>query len=293
MRVAKVRVLAATAALSVVTALGTPPSVTPQEVELRLTQGTVDVNGVELFYRIGGHGPPLLLIHGFTMVGHYWDRFLKEFGSHYTVIIPDLRGHGRSTNPSGEFTYRNVARDMFGLLDHLGFVRVRAIGYSAGANTLIHMAAQQPERLEAMVLVAGAHRLTLGARKAFRGLPVLEDLSEEWQKYYSRSHPNGEIQIRSLLSQLRGLADNYADFDFSPEHLSAIPVRTLLVCGDRDEFYPMEVVLELYQALPNAALWVMPGLGHQFLTIEFGGSEYAEEIFPGAVRRFLDQKSSN
>jgi hypothetical protein len=55
----------------------------------------------------------------------------------------------------------------------------------------------------------------------------------------------------------------------------------------------MEVVLELYQALPNAALWVMPGLGHQFLTIEFGGSEYAEEIFPGAVRRFLDQKSSN
>jgi pimeloyl-ACP methyl ester carboxylesterase len=289
MRVAEKRILSFSLALLAILTFGRSQNLTALEPEVQLKEGAVAVNGVELFYRIGGNGPPLLLIHGFSAAGYYWDRFLEEFGPHYTLIIPDVRGHGRSTNPLDEFTYQDVARDMFGLLDHLGIGRVKGIGYSAGGNTLIHMAVQQPERVEAMVLVAGAHRLTLDARESLRRWPSLQDLPEEWRDFFLRQHPGGEPQIRSLFSQLRALADNYSDFDFSPEHLSTIPTRTLLVWGDRDEFYPMDVVLELYEALPNAALCVLPGQGHMFLATEFGGSEAAEKMFLTTVLPFLEQ----
>lgn len=290
MRFVEKRILSISLALLFILTFGRSQNLIALEPEVHLKEGAVAVNGVELFYRIGGIGPPLLLIHGFTGTGRYWDRFLDEFGPHYTLVIPDLRGHGRSTNPSGVFTYRDVARDMFGLLDHLEIRRFNGIGYSAGGNTLIHMAVQQPERVEAMVLVAGAHRLTLDAREALRKWPNLQDLPEETREYYRREHPGGEPQIRSLFSQLRSLADNYNEFDFSPEHLSTIPTRTLLVWGDRDEIYPLDVALELYEALPNAALWVVPGQGHMLLATEFGGSEDTEKMFPTAVIPFLQEK---
>ena len=62
----------------------------------------------------------------------------------YRLIIPDLRGHGRSTNPSGLFTHRQCAEDLFALLDQLEILRFKAVGISAGGNTLLHMATARP-----------------------------------------------------------------------------------------------------------------------------------------------------
>src|SRR5688572_3583082 len=56
----------------------------------------------------------------------------------YRVIVPDLRGHGRSTNPGGAFTFRQCAQDVLALLDGLGLDRTKAIGLSMGAKTLLH-----------------------------------------------------------------------------------------------------------------------------------------------------------
>jgi pimeloyl-ACP methyl ester carboxylesterase len=258
-----------------------------EEPHLRLTDDTVHLNGVDLFYRIGGSGPPLLLIHGFTSVGHFWDDLLDDFGQHYTVIVPDLRGHGRSTNPAAEFTYREAARDIFGLLDHLSIKRVKGVGFSAGGCTLLRMAAQRPDRVEAMVLIAPAHRLTLGAREALRTLPRLEELPERDRKFYQQFHPGGESQTRSLLAQARAFADNYDDFSYTPERLATIAVRTFLVWGDRDDTAPVHLALELYQALPDAALWVIPGQGHDAVWKDWGGSEWAAELFPTLALEFL------
>jgi len=264
-----------------------------QEPRLHLEERSVQVGGATIHYQVGGSGPPLLMIHGFAFGGHAWDPFVDAFGEHYTVIVPDLRGHGRSTNPSGEWSYKQVARDMFRVLDQLGFEQVSGIGYSAGGNTLIHMAAQQPQRLSSMVLVAGAHRLTTKARDAIRAFPPFQDMPPEQQEETRRLHPRGDQQIRSLYAQLRTLADNYEDFDFSPEHLASIPVRTLLVWGDRDEFYPLDVALELYEALPNASLWVVPGESHLFLASDaFGGSRVAAEAFTPTVLRFLSSTAA-
>jgi pimeloyl-ACP methyl ester carboxylesterase len=105
------------------------------------------------------------------------------------MLVPDLRGHGRSTNPAGQFTFRQVAKEMFVLLDRLGLERVNAIGLSAGAKTLLHMA-------------------------------------------------------------------------FTPPLLATIAARTLIVHGDRDPIYPVEMAMELYRSIPRSALWTVPNGGH-------------------------------
>jgi pimeloyl-ACP methyl ester carboxylesterase len=79
-----------------------------------------------------------------------------------------LRGHGRSTNPSKEFTFRQLSLDVFSLLDHLGVERCKAIGLSMGAKTLLHLATQQPARVEAMVLLSAAPYFPEQARAIMR-----------------------------------------------------------------------------------------------------------------------------
>src|SRR5713226_7411724 len=112
------------------------------------------VNDIEMYYEIRGEGEPLVLLHGGGGAGVNWQLIFKEPPDGYRLIIPDLRGHGRSTNPSEEFTFRQCALDVFALLDHLGIHRFNAIGLSLGAKTLLHVATQQPDRVVAMVLVS-------------------------------------------------------------------------------------------------------------------------------------------
>ena len=71
---------------------------------------------------------------------------------------------GDRRTPAASFTFRDVAHDIFALLDHLGIDRVKAIGMSAGANTLLHMATQQPARVAAMIHVSGTPRFPDQAR---------------------------------------------------------------------------------------------------------------------------------
>src|SRR5713226_4910835 len=78
------------------------------------------VNGIQLYYEIHGEGSPLLLLHYFGGAGEVWAPFVPEFAKSYRVIVVDMRGHGRSTNPSGQFTHRQSALDIFALLDQLG-----------------------------------------------------------------------------------------------------------------------------------------------------------------------------
>ena len=94
------------------------------------------------------------------------------------------------------------------------------------------------------------------------------------------------------MAQLRGLADNYEEFDLSPEHLSTIPTRTLLVWGDRDPLVPVELAFEIYRAMPDAALWVVPNQEHVPVWETYGGSPEAASIFCPVVLQFLERSRS-
>jgi pimeloyl-ACP methyl ester carboxylesterase len=222
----------------------------------------VTVNGVLLHYEDRGAGEPLLLLHGGTGIGSDWNLvFSTDDLDGYRAIVPDFRGHGRSTNPSRAFTFRQAATDMFALLDHLSIPRVKAVGLSMGAKTLLHMATQQPDRVEAMVLVSAAPYFPAEARAAMAHLSVHGFSAADWAAQRTR-HVHGDDQIRMLFEQMRGLKDSYDDMAFTPPLLATITARTLVVHGDRDPLYPIELALQLYRAIPSSALWVVPDGGH-------------------------------
>ena len=135
-----------------------------------------------------------------------------------------------------------------------------------------------------MVLAAGAHRLPLGVRQERRaGAFRWENLNPESLECFRQLHPGGDPQIRWVMAQMDGFGDNYVDFDVSPEHLMTITTPSLLVWRDRDTNFPVEFGLEIYRAMPNAALWVLPAQGHVALWV----SDEAQAAFPEVVHRFF------
>jgi pimeloyl-ACP methyl ester carboxylesterase len=72
----------------------------------------------------------------------------------------------------------------------------------------------------------------------------------------------GDTQIRELIAQFNALHENYDDMNFTAQDLSAITARTLVVHGDRDRFFPVEIPVNIYRSIPDAALWIIPWGGH-------------------------------
>ena len=143
--------------------------------------------------------------------------------------------------PGADTRAADVARDLFALLDALGIDRVKAIGMSAGANTLLHMATQQPARVEAMIHVSGTPRFPDQARAIMRTLTAAQT---------------------PLWRHAHAFADDRDDMNFDAASLATITARTLIVHGDRDPLYPVELALELYRHIAGSALWVVPNGGH-------------------------------
>ncbi len=218
---------------------------------------TVSLNGMQMYYVLHGQGEPLVLLHGFTGSSSDWSFFFHDLASEYQLVIPDLRGHGRSTNPSMEFTFRQCALDVFALLDRLGIDRFKAIGLSGGGNALLHMATQQPGRIENMVLVSATSYYPEQARTLMGYFTVDNLTDEEWHVLRQR-HQHGDEQIRALYMQGQTFKDQYDDMNFTGPYLSTIAARTLIVHGDRDPLYPVDIAVEMYTAIPDSYLWIIP-----------------------------------
>ena len=249
-------------------------------------ESTESVNGIEMYYEIRGEGEPLVLLHGFTGSGADWKIIFKDPPDRFRLIAPDLRGHGRSTNPSTEFTFRQAALDVLALLDRLQVERFKAIGLSAGAKTLLHMATQQPARIEAQVLVSAAHYFPEQARAIMRRMTAETQTDEEWRAMRQR-HKHGDDQIRALLMQGNAFKDSFDDMNFTPPYLSTISARTLIVHGDRDPFYPINIPVEIYSAIPRSYLWIIPNGGHGPIFGELMGSGETTGRFAETALGFL------
>jgi len=218
------------------------------------------LNGVQLYFEVHGAGEPLLLLHGFSGSSQDWKAVTAEWGTDFQLIVPDLRGHGRSGILSKPFRHQEAAEDMLALLDHLGVTACKGLGISGGGNVLLHMSTKQPERVKAMVLVSATPYFPAQARKIMRQYP--DSLTEAQWETLRRSHLGGDTQITALLASTKAFADSYDDMTFTPPHLSTIQARTLIVQGDRDPLYPVEVSVEMARAIPRSSLWIVPNGGH-------------------------------
>ena len=223
---------------------------------------TIRINHFDMFVETDGSGEPLLLLHGGGGCHEDWNFAGRgEFVREYKLIVPDARGDGRSTNPARTITHRQCALDTLAMLDHLSIERCRAIGISMGGNILLHMATTQPERIESMVVVSATMYFPEQARAIMRQIRVDDQPSSEWDAMRKR-HKLGEDQIKALWEWQRGMKDSYDDMNFTPLLLSKIQARTMIVYGDRDFLYPVEMGVEMYRAIPGSALWVVPNGGH-------------------------------
>lgn len=146
-----------------------------------------------MYYEVHGKGVPLLVLHGFTGSGAGLESLFKPLTATHQLIIPDLRGHGRSTNPSQQFTFQQSAA--------------------------------------------------------------------EWEMMRN-THQQGDEQIRMLWEQARTLSESDNDMNFTPESLAKIKTKTLLIQGDRDPLYPLDLTIEMYKSIPNSYLWIIPNGGH-------------------------------
>ncbi len=240
------------------------------------------VNGIELYYEIRGAGEPLMLLHGFTGAGSDWRYVfdLDDLAQSWRLIIPDMRGHGGSTNSPGEFTHRQSALDMFALLDHLKIDKFKAIGLSGGGNTFLHMATQQPSRVEAMVIISATTHFPDQARAIMAQFSFDQLGAEELAQMRAR-HRHGDDQIRALFRNGNAFKDSYDDLNFTAADLAKITADTLIVYGDRDPLYPLSIATAMYAAIPRSHLLVIPNAGHAPI---FAG---AKNYFVATAKAFL------
>lgn len=250
------RLLRLTALLGIVAIASHGPAVAQEDPVER----TVRLNGIDMYVEMHGAGEPLVLLHGFGGCAQTWDPFVDELAAYYRLIIPDLRAHGHSTGLAETFSHRQAASDVVALLDSLGIQRFKAMGISTGGMTLLHVATRQPERVGAMVLIGATYHFPEQAREMARELKraMATDGAPGARAMFGECATRGEPQADSLLAKFISLKDSHDDMNLTADDLSAISVRTLIVHGDRDEFFPVEIPVEMYNAIPESELWIIP-----------------------------------
>jgi pimeloyl-ACP methyl ester carboxylesterase len=232
----------------------------PDLIQTTLQGHFAAVNGIQMYYEVYGDGAPLVLLHGTPSTGRSWQTFIPHFAEYYRVIVPDFRGYGRSTNPQNDWTHRQLAFDVFALLDQLKIEEFKAMGMSSGAITLLHMATQQPSRLASMVLIGATPYATEQSRTLVREW-IRDSPNWNWEEL-RQEHVYGDAQIQAIIEGLDDYVNRHDDVAFTPPHLATIRAKTLIVHGDRDEHFPVRLATEMYISMPNAYLWVVPNGGH-------------------------------
>jgi pimeloyl-ACP methyl ester carboxylesterase len=132
--------------------------------------------GHTLRYEERGTGTPLVLIHGGLASSALWEPHLPDLADDFRVITPDSRGHGRSTNPSGQLSYTQLADDVAALIAALGLVRPVVGGYSDGGQVALELGARHPGTAGALIVGAAyPEYATTGIREAHRAFIGADD----------------------------------------------------------------------------------------------------------------------
>jgi pimeloyl-ACP methyl ester carboxylesterase len=252
----------------------------------------IRLHGHRLRYRVAGRGPLLLLIHGIAGRSATWEDVAPALARRFTVLAPDLPGHGASAKPRGDYSigaHANTLRDLAGAL---GFERGSVVGHSLGGGIAMQFAYQFPERCERLVLVSSGglgrevHALlrsaTLpgaelvlpllfneGTRRSVDsvtrwvgrlGLRPAGDLDELRQAFASLREPAAR---RAFLSTARSVIDARGQrVDATNRLYLAGDLPTLIVWGERDALIPVRHAHAAHQRIPGSRLAVFPGAGH-------------------------------
>lgn len=117
--------------------------------------------GCTLHYEEYGRGEPLLLVHGLGSSAQDWEKQIPELSTRYRLIVPDVRGHGRSDKPRERYSIPGFAADLMALVDHLGLGPVHYAGLSMGGMIGFQLAVDQPQLFKSLCIVNSAPQVKL------------------------------------------------------------------------------------------------------------------------------------
>lgn len=238
------------------------------------------LNGVRIAYDDTGRGAGLclLLIHGFPLDGRMWRAQVSGLDAVARVIVPDLRGCGRSAVPPGPYTMEQHADDLVALLDHLGIKRAVVGGLSMGGYVALALWRRAAERVAGLVLMdtraeadAPAAREARNSRIAAVRANGVGPFAEEQLGglLAPASLANTELR-RAALDLMRGQTSEgvigalagLRDRGDSTATLPTITAPTLVIVGAEDALTPPPVARDLAAAIPGAELVVIEAAGH-------------------------------
>jgi len=217
-----------------------------------------------VYYETYGKGEPLLLLHGGSASIESWFEQIPVFAGGFRVIAVDTRGHGRTEAGDRPLSYAQMTEDFAGLLKHLNITNVSIMGWSDGGVAGLEMAIRYPGLVKKLV-TAGANYQASGITDEIReGVKASgpEDHPGFLVELYKKLSPDGPDHWPVAFGNLKKLWLN--EPNISETDLAKIKCPTLITVGDHDIVKP-EHTLKMFQTIPNARLFVVPGTTHYVL----------------------------
>lgn len=234
---------------------------------------TVAVNGINLAYTRLGKGTPLMLVHGFPLDSSSWNELIPYLKDHFDLILPDLRGFGKSTTVEAPYTLSDMADDLAGLLDHLGVEKTALAGHSMGGYISLAFAKKYPQRVSGLGLIASQaaadapegkeRRYKTAADVAEKGVGVVVEAMTPKLSADVRVQEfvRGVIERQSKQAVI-GALKAMAEREDAMPILSSFNFPLVLIHGDADQLIPIERAKEIKSANPSATLLELKGAGH-------------------------------
>jgi pimeloyl-ACP methyl ester carboxylesterase len=252
----------------------------------------VELHGHVVAYRSAGSGPAIVLVHGITSTSETWERVMPALAKRFTVIAPDLLGHGGTAKPRGDYSLGAYASGVRDLLVTLGHERATFVGHSLGGGVAMQLASQFPERCERLVLIdsgglgsevnmllrsatlPGAEFVLpllasqpllhagrgLGHVFGRLGLRLHTDLAEMARGHASLAEPAARaafVHTRRTIVDPTGQRVNATDRLYLAEE-----VPFLIVWGARDRIIPAAHAHIAHERVPSSRLEIFEDAGH-------------------------------
>jgi pimeloyl-ACP methyl ester carboxylesterase len=252
----------------------------------------VELHGHPVIYRTAGSGPPVVLIHGMVNSSHHWREVALRLADRYTVVAPDLIGHGESATPRGDYSLGAHAAVIRDLLTAIGVGSATFVGHSLGGGVAMQFFWQFPQRVERLALVSSGglgrevspllrSAALPGASAALRvvaGRRSLAALGRIATALDARGSATG-VYVQAVARALRplerpGAREAFlqtlrAVIDLQGQHVSATdrlyllgPVPTLIVWGERDNTIPLQHGRSAHEAIPHSRFETLPRAAH-------------------------------
>jgi pimeloyl-ACP methyl ester carboxylesterase len=222
----------------------------------------VQLGEVKTWYDEHGAGQPLVVLHGGLVDARFFEPNLAPLAERFHVYTPERRGHGHTPDVPGPITYQLMADDTIAFLETVVGEAADVVGHSDGSFVAMLVAMQRPELVNRLVMISG------GFNKSGEAMPDMEwnvdQLAEFLGPAYGEVSPDGADHFKVVATKIGEMAA--VEPNLQAVELSKVTHRSLVMFSD-DDLMTMTHAVEMYDALPNAELAVVPGTSH-FLTQE-------------------------